>query len=148
MERRELLRVVAPAGLIGIAGCSSIVSTQSSSNSCEKENNYDKLTVKLRSENKPTSDSTVVIHYKELNSNVQKVINKSINGNEVKQCHKFNESQSDIKSFWNYISNKWSKVGGSKSEKADYTYLKKDGRYYGIQLIILDTLRVGSIPNS
>jgi hypothetical protein len=79
---------------------------------------------------------------------VQKIVNKSIEKGEIKQCHNFNEGQSDVEQLWKYISKKWENADGTTAQKAEHTYLKKDGKYYGLQLGLLDTAIVFSISDS
>lgn len=139
MNRRTLLRVAVCGGLLSVSGCVASIK-------CGIDGNYDHLTLTEVPSYVNQYSERVIIHFDELSDAEQGVVNKAVSRGSFKQCHAFKGEPNGVMRLRERVSRRWETSGIDGETAIEHTYLERDGNYYGIHLIILDTFVVDSIP--
>jgi len=138
MNRRQFLGMGAAGGMLGLAGCVSRIK-------CVVDGDYDHLNLKLMPEYVAEYPSSVILHYRDLSSAEQRVVDRATSRGDYKQCHAFDGEPNGIMKLGDHIQQRWTQEGESE-EVVTHTYLEHEGEYYGISIVLLDVVLIDSIP--
>lgn len=139
VTRRTVLKVPVALCAISLAGCTELKRTVG----CRLDNDDDILELDPVSEEVATSSDSIVVEYENLGPDAQRAVKKAVaSEDEYRECHRFDDGQSNIEKLFGAIEAKWSEAG--VTDAGERTYLSYDGRYYGIVLVTLDVVRVSS----
>lgn len=162
MNRRVLLRVVASAGAVSLAGCtgaSDPSATASPSDTTDDDTRpdcpgdtptpegpqgpYDSLLLYEVPGYVTEYDETVVVEYRRVGTAGRRAVDRALGTDgPYYECAGGSEP-SDVMAFFAAVDARWAETGESHA----HTYLHHDGAYYGITLVQEgDFVRVQSVP--
>lgn len=139
VQRRSFLGLAGTGVLLALSGCVSAVK-------CRIDGNFDHLSLKAVPNYVTEYDQHVIVHYEDLSSSEQRVVDAAIEQGKIKRCHAFDGEPNGIMRLSDRIRQRWKTAGIESTVAIDHTYLEREGKYFGISLAMLDAVYVQSIP--
>lgn len=140
MRRRTVLRVSGAGGLSALSGC---VETAR----CWIDGNFDRLEVKPMPTYVREYPESVVIRFADLSSPERNVVETAIaTGGVITKCHVFDGAPNAVMQLADTVRTRWEDGDVASASAFEHTYIGRDGRYFGLEIGLLDTVVVDSIP--